>query len=128
MIIVIALLLIVFYDFWLSAPAFWPAAVMRAVVTPLDVFLLKRHHVGAVLVLLGALSNATVMLVNGGGMPVLGLQIVHDRWKPLDHTTTLPELADVLWMGFSIGDCYILAGLLAVVINWAAEFAGRDYR
>lgn len=68
--------------------------------------------------LIGILSNATVMLVNSGKMPVLGLKKPEGMWTPVTSHTNLRPLADIYWLGSSIGDIILLCSALVWFSAW----------
>jgi len=91
---------------WTLCWLFW--LLMFAIVKPFC------HRDGMLLVILGLLMNATVILLNGGVMPVVGMEV--QPWCPIwtlaTSQTKLLWLADqkALWY-FSLGDLCLLSGV-----------------
>ena len=75
---------------------------------------------GGFLILLGITSNACVTLLNGGVMPAVGISPAFEPAAPIWNVSGQGQwlmLADqaALWR-FSIGDIFLIAGLLMFVI------------
>lgn len=72
---------------------------------------------------LGAPGNAAATLANGDYMPVLGKAEASSLWVPLTDASRLTWLCDI-YHGASLGDMFIGAALLGLLLNWACEKAG----
>ncbi|TFU17290.1 hypothetical protein E0489_03770 [Thermus tengchongensis] len=105
----------------------------------------NRHLKSLYLVVLGLGLNTLVILANGGHMPV-SLETLRqarvEGWEEilrtradavhslLDETTRLPFLGDVIPLpplrkAASLGDLFILAGIVGVVVEGALRAGGR---
>ncbi|WP_114313006.1 DUF5317 domain-containing protein [Thermus caldifontis] len=105
----------------------------------------NRHLKSLYLVLLGLALNALVIFANGGHMPVsldalkkAGIEGWEELLKTrgdavhslLDESTHLPFLGDVIALpplrkAVSLGDLFILAGIVGVVVEGALRAGGR---
>lgn len=77
----------------------------------------KKPRWWKAIVLIGALSNALVVLANGGYMPVTNLDNQISLWVPATDKHTLLFLAD-RYIGWSLGDFFILTGLGIGLVQW----------
>jgi hypothetical protein len=87
-----------------------------------------RYRIAFGLSYLGAWCNGLATLANGGRMPVLdytgtgtGIHVA------MTEASRLPLLCDILPMGFatgSIGDVFIIGGLLVALLMWIAQKVG----
>lgn len=75
------------------------------------------------LALLGSAGNALATVANGGFMPVAGKTDFTSVWAPLTDAARLRWLCDIYW-GSSLGDMFILAGMLGLLANWLLEKTG----
>jgi hypothetical protein len=107
---------------WLVAAAlvFYWAQLLRQKAIP-------TH--GAMLVGTGAILNGLVIMVNGGVMPVIGMEAGTDggAWRSAEHGGHLLFLADRMALaGASPGDLMILAGMLMTLavplLRWARNY------
>jgi hypothetical protein len=74
-----------------------------------------RFRLASLLSLAGAAMNATVIIANGGYMPVVGLEEPMGAWRPADAGSHLLLLADRMAIGgFSPGDVVLMAALLVL--------------
>lgn len=78
----------------------------------------RRYWVRRGLILAGACSNATVVLANGGYMPVFAPgSYPHGIWVQLNVSHRLIFLADIN-KGSSVGDMLIASGILLALGYW----------
>jgi len=120
-------------------------AIMRAIIGGAGVVIffimwayilkLHKHLLGKItiaLILVGFLLNHTVIIANGGFMPVEATYYYtitqaeqHEYWTALTETHRLPFLADVLLGRMSIGDVMLLCGGTIFLIHWFAQIPKR---
>ncbi len=120
-----------FPSLWMATALWLGAAVMIVVWARM----LRRRDIpiyGAVLVGIGALSNAVVMLVNGGTMPVIGMaaDLNYGAWRSAESGDHLLFLSDRMALGgASPGDLLVAIGLLfslsIVFFRGARSMSGR---
>ena len=114
------MLTLAFRVLWQWKPNLLTCAVFWGVAIGCEVVSICRHPQTAwrYTALLGASCNALVTLANGGLMPVLGL---HGSpmavWVKATSSHRLLWLADRFW-GFSVGDFFIIGGLLSSLAYW----------
>lgn len=75
----------------------------------------------------GILTNATAILVNGGSMPVFGMEKAHGVWHPVGETDRLLWLAD-RFGGASVGDIILGIAAGAALIVWAGTGVLRSLK
>lgn len=84
-----------------------------------EVITTQAYQAGVILIAIGNLCNVIVFVANGFKMPVKGLSTTFILHRPLNSSTRLPFLADILPAPFgirvSIGDLFLFAGLAIVV-------------
>jgi hypothetical protein len=87
---------------------------------------LKTHVVAWFSVFFGMLCNATVIIANGGTMPVAGLPASFRPWLPswspqtsVHHLLVLTDQSSLNY--FSVGDVLIISGVLLWAVGWVAS-------
>lgn len=110
--------------YWQTHVSLWPCILFWVIALAddplrwMDMGSRRKKFYGMAFV--GAFSNAIATIANGGTMPVLGKIDVTSVWVPLTEATSVPYLCDIFW-GASIGDFFILGGLLCLFGNWILE-------
>ena len=84
-----------------------------------------RRRIAYGLSFIGGLGNAAATIANGGYMPVLNLEKVSSLWIPLTEQSKLYWLCDIYFAGSSLGDWFILSGILILIVNFLMETAGK---
>ena len=87
-------------------------------------FIGSKRRICYGLAFLGALCNAVATLANGGYMPVLNMKEPSSVWVPMTEASRVAWLCDIYPIGFvtgSLGDLFIVAALLGLLLVWAAE-------
>lgn len=110
--------------YWQWNPGIWPCVLFWFIALaddPLrwyDMGPRRRVFYGGCF--LGGLGNAVATISNGGFMPVLSKTDTTSLWVPLTAQSRVPWLCDI-YAGASIGDFFIIAGLVAMLANWIGE-------
>jgi len=86
-------------------------------------FLDYSSNLAPACVLVGILSNMTVILANGGYMPVVGDGDSYSIWVTATNKHNLLFLAD-RFAGFSLGDFFLIGGLIAGLVVSGANKIG----
>jgi hypothetical protein len=119
---------------YMVSPTLWLAAALWIVAGLMVIgwaYLLRKRSIpihGAVVVALGAFSNALVMVANGGVMPVIGMSPEMDGggWRSAEHGGHLLFLADRMALGgASPGDLLIISGILFTLAIPTVRLASR---
>ena len=130
--------LIVARVYWQYHPGIWPCVLFWCIALADEPLrwseMRSRRRLLYGLCCIGALGNAAATIANGGHMPVLRAFMSADRvklaeagqslWIPLTDTSRLQWLCDIYPGGCSLGDMFIFAGLLGLLLNWTAEKLG----
>lgn len=116
--------LIIRFAYWqihpslLSASIFWATFITGFVLYIIAEKIIFRR-VTRIIILSGSILNATVIFANDGFMPTVG-NTTYSIWVASNSTAhQLLNLSDK-YAGFSIGDFFIIGGILILLLHWLA--------